>query len=149
MMAMAIFHLEVKTYSRNNSLHANAIMAAAYRAGIRMLNEATGRVHDYRRKNEVAHTEILAPRHAPEWIADRSRLWHEVEKSETYKNARLFREFVAALPHELTSEQNIALVRDFVTSELTPIGMVADCAIHEKPGNHHVHISCPTREVSG
>lgn len=146
---MAIYHFEIKTYGRNDGANANAIKAAAYRAGARMRNDVTGRVHDYSRKSEVIHTEILAPRHAPEWIADRSRLWHEIEKVETYTNARLFREFVVALPLELTHEQNIALVRDFVLSELTIMGMIADWAFHAKPGNPHVHISCPGREISG
>lgn len=146
---MAIYHFEIKTYGRNDGANANAIKAAAYRAGARMCNDVTGQVHDYSRKSEVIHTEILAPRHAPEWIVDRSRLWNEIEKIETYTNARLFREFVVALPLELTHEQNIVLVRDFVHTELTTMGMIADWAFHAKPSNPHAHISCPGREISG
>jgi hypothetical protein len=145
---MAIFHLEIKTYGRNDSPNANAIRASAYRTGSRMRNEISGRVHDYRRKDEVVFSEITAPGEAAEWMTDRSRLWHAVEQVEKYRTARLFREFVLALPHELNRTQNIALVRDFVDAELTAMGMIIDWSLHEKPGNHHVHLSCPTRGVS-
>lgn len=144
---MAIYHLEVKTHSRTND--ANAVKAAAYRAGTVLFDEANGRAYDFSLKTEVIHSEILAPRHAPEWIAVRSRLWHEVESRERYKNARLFREIVVALPIELSHEQCIALLREYITTELTSIGMVADYSIHAKPGNPHCHISLTTREISG
>lgn len=144
---MAIYHLEVKTHSRNNN--ANAVKAAAYRAGTVLFDEVNGRAYDFSRKTEVIHSEILAPRHAPEWVAVRSRLWHEVELKERYKNARLFREIVVALPLELSHEQCIALLREYITTELTSIGMVADYSIHAKPGNPHCHISLTTRKISG
>jgi hypothetical protein len=144
---VAIYHLEVKTHSRTND--ANAVKAAAYRAGTVLFDEANGRAYDFSRKSEVIHSEILAPRHAPEWVAVRSQLWHEVELKERYKNARLFREIVVALPIELTQEQCIALLREYITTELTSIGMVADYSIHAKPGNPHCHISLTTREISG
>lgn len=142
---MAIYHFQVKTHSRQTG--ANAIRSACYRAGSRIRDETTGRTYNYQRKQEVAHTEIIGPATAPAWVSDRSRLWHEVETREKYKNARLFREIVAALPLELDLVRSTALVQDFVINEVTSYGMVADIAIHFKHANPHVHVSIPDREI--
>ena len=45
----------------------------------------------------------------PEW-QDREKLWIAVEEAEKTKDSRLAREFVAALPVELSRQQQIALL---------------------------------------
>jgi ATP-dependent exoDNAse (exonuclease V) alpha subunit len=52
------------------------------------------------------------------------------------------------LPIELTAEQNIALVRDFVASHITAKGMVADWVYHDAPGNPHVHLMTTLRPLT-
>ena len=56
---MAIYHLSVKTVSRAKGRSATA--AAAYRAGVEIVDERTGEVHDYSRKTGVVHSEIILP----------------------------------------------------------------------------------------
>ena len=62
--------------------------------------------HDYTRKRGVVHTEILLPPHAPPSFSDRSTLWNSVELYEKAGNAQLAREIDAALPIELSREDN-------------------------------------------
>ena len=149
---MAIFHLSVKTIGRSAGRSATA--AAAYRAGARVPDERTGLVHDYSRKRGVEHTQIFLPENAPEWAADRVRLWNAAELAETRKNSTVAREFEVALPTELNRMQRLALVREFAGDLVKEHGMAVDVAVHE-PGkegdcrNHHAHILCSTRRLTG
>src|SRR3546814_3673481 len=70
----------------------SATAAAAYRAGVEITDERTGLVHDYTRKQGVEHSELMLPTDAPEWAADRERLWNAAELAETRKNATVARE---------------------------------------------------------
>src|SRR5699024_5817526 len=67
--------------------------------------------HDYTRKRGVVHTEILLPPHAPPSFSDRATLWNSVELYEKAGNAQLAREIDAALPIELSREEQIRLDR--------------------------------------
>ncbi len=77
---------------------------------------------------------------------DRAILWNAVEKTEKAKNAQLAREIEIALPHELTREQGISLVREYVKAQFVNVGMCADFAIHDTGGgNPHAHIMLTMR----
>ena len=141
---MAIYHCSIKIISRGKGR--SAVAAAAYRAGEKITSEYDGTVHDYTRKGGVVHTEILLPDHAPAGFTDRAVLWNAVEKIEKAKNAQLAREIELALPVELTREQNISLVREYVNRHFVSVGMCADICIHDKNGgNPHAHIMLTMR----
>lgn len=141
---MAIYHCSIKIISRGKGR--SAVAAAAYRAGEKITNEYDGTIHDYTRKGGVVHTEILLPDHAPAGFTDRAVLWNAVEKTEKAKNAQLAREIELALPVELTREQNISLVREYVNRHFVAAGMCADICIHDKNGgNPHAHIMLTMR----
>jgi hypothetical protein len=130
--------------------------AAAYRAGQRIEDRETGLVHDYTAKRGVLHTEILTPNKTPDWMKDRTELWNAVHKAETRKNSQLAREIQLSLPHELTREQQVNLVRRFVEEQCVARGMIADFALHApSPAlgaderNVHAHVMCTTREFVG
>src|SRR3546814_11043516 len=91
---MASFHLAVKAIGRSAGRSATA--AAAYRAGVEITDERTGLVHDYTRKQGVEHSELMLPTDAPEWAADRQRLWHGAGLAETRQNATVARELETA-----------------------------------------------------
>lgn len=136
---MAIYHCSIKIVSRGKGK--SAVAAAAYRAGETITNEYDGVTHDYTRKGGIVHTEILLPDNAPAEYADRAVLWNAVEKIEKAKNAQLAREIEIALPVELTQEQGISLVREYVNRHFVAAGMCADFAIHDTGGgNPHAHI---------
>ena len=143
---MAIYHCSIKIISRGKGK--SAVAAAAYRSGEALTNEYDGITHDYTRKGGIVHTEILLPDNAPAAYADRSVLWNAVEKAEKAKNAQLAREIEIALPHELTREQGISLVREYVKEQFVNAGMCADICLHDKnDGNPHAHIMLTMRPI--
>ena len=143
---MAIFHCPIKIIQRSKGK--SAVAAAAYRSGTKLTNEWDGLTHDYTRKGGIIHSEIMLPTHAPPEFSDRSILWNSVEQVETSKNSQLAREVEAALPVELTREQQLALVCGYVKDNFVSAGMCADFAIHDKgTGTPHVHILLTIRPL--
>ena len=88
--------------------------------------------HDYTRKGGIVHAEIMLPAHAPPEFADRSTLWNSVEQIEKARDSQLAREIEAALPRELSGEQQLALVRAYVKDNFVDKGMCADFAIENR-----------------
>jgi hypothetical protein len=158
---MGIYRFEAKLISRAGKRSTEAASAyqsgtsivsrAAYRSGEKLIDEAVARTYDYTRKRGVLGSEIILPITAPAWMADRQQLWNAVDAFETRKNAQLAKEYIIALPHELTHEQRVALTRDFVRQNFTEKGLIADIAWHapsKKEGlNHHCHILVPIRRI--
>ena len=108
-MLIAIYHFHVKMVSRGKGK--SAVGKAAYISGEKIKNEYDSVVHDYRKKKEIVHKEILLPDNAPQNFKKRYVLWNAVEKSETRKNSQTARDIDAALPVELSRAEQIDLVR--------------------------------------
>lgn len=127
----------------------SAVAASAYLSCSRMLNEYDGVQHDYTRKQGLAWQAVFLPPMAlPEW-QDREKLWIAVEEAEKTKDSRLAREFVAALPVELSRQQQIALLQNFIREQFVAEGMCADVAIHDTDGhNPHAHILLTVRPLT-
>lgn len=148
---MALFHFHATQVKR--SAGQSAIASAAYRAGQKLHSEYYGEDSDYTRKGGVICTGILLPSHAPPEYKDRETLWNAVEKAERGKNAQLAYSFDIALQNELTMDENILLVRRFLSEQFISRGMVTDFAIHapekEDGGiqNPHFHVLCPIRPL--
>ena len=143
---IAIYHCNISIVSRGKGK--SAVAAAAYRSGEKLTNEWDGMTHDYTRKGGVVHTEILLPPHAPPSFSDRSTLWNSVELYEKAGNAQLAREIDAALPIELSREEQIRLVREYCSSQFVSRGMCVDYAIHDTDsGNPHCHIMLTMRPL--
>src|SRR5882757_10475620 len=124
--SMAIYHLSAQIISRKEGR--SAVAAAAYRAGENLYDERIGKVFDYTRKQGVEYSEILAPPEAPSWVHDRQSLWNAVERAEKRKDAQLAREIEIGLPRELSKDQQVSLLREFVKTTFVSQGMVADVA---------------------
>jgi len=141
---MAIYHLTAKTIGRNAGRSATA--AAAYRAGVRIVDERTGLVFDFTRKRGVDGAEILAPDGT---TPERAALWNAAEKAEKRVDAQVAREIEVALPRELSPDDMRRLVRAFVQEQFVAKGMLADIAFHNLTGtNPHAHILLTLREWS-
>lgn len=182
---MAIFRAETKHISRSKK-H-NVVAAAAYRAGQKLTDtnkfnpDAT--THDYSKKHGVLASEIILPTSLidQDFTIDRQTLWSSVEQSETTtrsvkgsrlkQKSRLAREWLLALPSELSDDENKELTREFTTKLVNDLGVIADYAIHKptpfdlKPKkfvgddekrvpippdtrNVHAHIMFTTRKVT-
>jgi hypothetical protein len=152
---MPIFHFNIASIKRSTGQQATG--AAAYRAGEVIRDERTGTVHNYSKRQDVRHKEILLPSRfgqAPmEWARDRVSLWNAAEAAEKRRNSRVAREFEVSLPSELNPEQRLSLARAFAREVADRYGVAVDLAIHDpKPGresfNFHAHMLATTREIS-
>ena len=145
---MEIYHLEAKIVSRGAGR--SAVAAAAYLSCSRLLNEYDGVQHDYTRKQGLVWQQVFLPVAAPTEWQNREILWNAVEENEKTKDSRLAREFVVALPIELSKAQWERLLSDFVSDTFVSDGMCADVAIHDPypPGhNPHAHILLTVRPL--
>ena len=143
---MAIYHLEAKVVSRGAGR--SAVAASAYLSCSRLYNDYDGIQHDYTRKQGLVWQQVFLTEYAPQEWQDREKLWNAVEEVETAKDSRLAREFVVALPIELSREQQIELLQDFIREQFVSDGMCADAAIHDTDGhNPHAHILLTVRPL--
>jgi len=153
---VAVPHFSVSIVARGSGR--SAVLSAAYRHCAKMDYEREARTIDYTRKQGLLHEEFNTPADAPDWlrsmIADGSvsgaseAFWNRVEDFEKRSDAQLAKDVTVALPIELTVEQNIELVRDFVAQHITAQGMVADWVFHNAPGNPHIHLMTTLRPLT-
>lgn len=147
---MAIYRLEVKSISRRDGR--SAVAAAAYRSGERLQDDRTDEVHDYTRRRGVTDSEMILPDHAPQSFRQRSEFWNAVEAAERRKDAKVAREIIAALPHELDEAQRRDLARAMAKHVVDRYGVGVDLAIHAPDReadqrNWHCHLLFSTRQI--
>ncbi|AMS45533.1 Ti-type conjugative transfer relaxase TraA [Aminobacter aminovorans] len=153
---MAITHFTPQLIGRSSGR--SAVLATAYRHCAKMTHDSEGRTVDFSNKGNLGHEEFLLPPDAPQWaralIADRSvagaaeAFWNRVEAFEKREDAQFAKEFIIALPVELSKEQNIALMRQFVLEHMLSRGQIADWVYHDEPGNPHVHLMTTLRPLT-
>ena len=115
----------------------------------RIYNDYDGVQHDYTRKQGLTWQQVFLPDMAPAEWADREILWNAVEEVEKTKDSRLAREFVVALPVELSRDERITLLTDFLQANFVAEGMCADVCIHDTDGhNPHAHIMLTVRPLT-
>jgi hypothetical protein len=158
--SMAIYHLHAQTIGRGSGK--SAVAAAAYRSTSKMTDKETEQICDYTRKEKAIHTEILAPKDAPEWVKDREQLWNSVQEKENRKNSQFAWEYDIALPVGTSRTgyplnfgnfNYVNMVKDFCNRNFVSKGLVCDIALHkpDKQGdnrNFHAHIMVTTREMT-
>lgn len=154
---MAVYFLNLKNFGRGNG--SSAVSAAAYRAGERIRDERSGKTYDHSDRRDVMHKEIILPSQFGSddmsWARDRVSLWNAAESAETRSNARVAREYLVALPVELSPEQRWGLVRGFSQELADRYRFAVDSVIHaprdfmdSDPRNFHAHLLATTREVT-
>jgi hypothetical protein len=154
---MAIYFLNLKTLGRTTG--SGAVSAAAYRAGERIKDERTGRTYDHSGRQDVLHKEIMLPNQFAgekmSWAKDRGNLWNTAERAEVRSDARTAREYLVALPAELSPQARINLVMGFSREMVERYRFALDIAIHaprdypgSDPRNFHAHLLATTREVT-
>ena len=146
---MASFHLSVKTVSRSTGR--SAVAAAAYRQAELLVDERTGTLHDYTRKEGVEDGFVIVPEGA-EWAQNRAALWNAAELAEKRKDAKTAREYELALPVELDASGRRALAENFAREISARYRVAVDVAIHapHRDGdqrNYHAHMLTTTRQV--
>ena len=143
---MAIYHFSLKSISR--AAGRSSVAAAAYRSASLMKDDRTGQVYDYRRKQGLLHADLIVE--GERVPIDRESFWNQVEQAENRKDAKVAREIVLALPHELDWPDQKMLALDYAKQLSVRTGWGIDIAMHA-PGregdqrNVHVHLLCTTR----
>lgn len=160
---MANYHAHIKVLSRSTR---NTVRALAYRAGTDLVDRKTGELSSYAHKEEVTYVALLLPDNAPQWAKDLKELVEKdrqagvqklsdiAEGAEKRKDSQVYKDFEFSLPHELTREQNIKLINEFVQDQFCQRGITALVNFHEdfdpetgqkKP---HCHTVILTRELT-
>lgn len=160
---MACYHFNVGIISRGKG---NSVVAAvAYINGEKLRDIYDGKLHDRSYRQDVIYKEILLPSRAPHEFHDSQTWLDALNLSEKRSDAQMARSIKVALPNELTFDEQIALVREFITNNFTEYGLCADLAIHKghldqnnKPvsieavqgrsDNPHAHIILPLRTIN-
>lgn len=143
---MAIYHCSIGIKGRSKG--DSAVGSSAYRAGVKLKDEETGVTYDYTKKRGVVYNEVMLPQNAPKEYQNREVLWNEVEKVEKQPKAQLARDIEVGFPIEMSREQQIQCVRDYVQNNFVKKGMCADIALHDKKdGNPHAHILLTMRGI--
>ena len=154
---MAIFHLDIKPVTRSTGRSATS--AAAYRAGESIRDERTGTLYNHSERRDVLHKEIILPGKLDrpdagmEWARERASLWNTAEKAEKQSNSRVAREYLAALPAELSPQRRVILAKTFSREIADRYNVAVDLAIHEPrpqgdPRNFHAHLLATTRQLT-
>lgn len=143
-------HFNISMISRGKSK--SAVASAAYISCDKLTNEWDGVTHDYHNKKGLLYSQIYLPENIPKEFQDRSFLWNSVELNEKAINAQLARNFIIALPKELSVEENKNLITDFIQENFVSKGMIVDLAIHDESNegnnNIHAHIMTTLRPIN-
>ena len=142
---MAIYRLERKSISRGNN-H-NLVAAVAYRAGLKLTDNnkynKDAKTHDYTKKTDVAHSEILLADELSEQMSkvgltlDFEEIANLVERGETTlrgkikETAKLANEYVLAGSHELSLEENIKAFQEFAKQQADEQNVIAMLFVHD------------------
>ena len=142
---MAIFRAETKHISRGKG-H-NVVAAAAYRAAEKLTDtnklNPNATTHDYTNKKGVMAKNIVLPTALSNenFSISRQELWSSVEEHATTtrsvkgsrlkKSARLAREWLLALPSELSDEENEQLTVEFTQHLADELSVIGDYCIHK------------------
>ena len=155
LIEMAIFIASTKSISRGSGQ--SAVASASYRAGVALVDQRYGKTHDYSKRHGVMSADIILPSAlaAANADIDRSELWNKAESAEKRVDARVAREWLVNLPHELNEKDRKEIAHKFAQTLADKYGTIADCAIHEPtqkeidrgadPRNFHAHIMFTTR----
>ena len=147
---MAIYHAHIKSFSRGKG--ESSMAAAAYRAGVDLVDTQTREIHRYSLRRGVVSFRMLAPKGAPDWCLDIHRFWQANEAAESRANARVGRELEVSLPSELSPEAREALALALGQMLVDRYGCVVLVAVHAPSErgdqrNFHTHLLMSARQV--
>jgi hypothetical protein len=134
--------LKVTICKRSHGRTATA--SAAYRCGLKILDERSGKIFDFSARKGVISVHVVG------WMGDVSSLANAMEYAEKRRDSRVGRDIVIALPPEASCEKRRKLalqMADFLyLKHLTPM-IIAIHGPNDKsdPRNHHAHIFMATR----
>ena len=155
---MTLHFSDTKSFSRKQNK--SAVASVAYRSGMKLHDERNDKTHNYEaRKKDVLSADIILPSafNGANIELDRATIWNNAERAERRKDARVAREWLINLPHELDEQTRKELAHSFAQKLSDRYNVIADCCIHKPsdkeikkgadPRNFHAHIMLTTREI--
>ena len=155
---MTLHFSDTKSFSRKQNK--SAVASIAYRSGMKLHDERNDKTHNYEaRKKDVLSADIILPSAflGADIELDRATIWNNAERAEKRKDARVAREWLINLPHELDEQTRKELANSFAQKLADRYNVIADCCIHKPsdkeikkgadPRNFHAHIMLTTREI--
>lgn len=149
-MTNCICHFSVKSIQRSAGRSVTA--SVAYRDGEKIKDERTGETFDYTRRDGVEFAGNIVPDGVTRKYTT-AELWNAAEQSEKRVNSSVGREYVVALPVELSQRERQNIAADFAAYLVDTYGVAANVAVH-LPGkngderNYHAHIMTSTRVLT-
>ena len=155
---MTLHFSDTKSFSRKQNK--SAVASIAYRSGMKLHDERNDKTHNYEaRKKDVLSADIILPSafNGANIELDRATIWNNAERAEKRKDARVAREWLINLPHQLDEQTRKQLAHSFAQKLSDRYNVIADCCIHKPsdkeikkgadPRNFHAHIMLTTREI--
>ena len=135
---MTLHFSDTKSFSRKQNK--SAVASIAYRSGMKLHDERNDKTHNYEaRKKDVLSADIILP--SAFWV----QILNSIERQfgtmqsepRSEKDARVAREWLINLPHELDEQTRKQLAHSFAKKLADRYNVIADCCIH-KPSDKEI-----------
>ncbi len=150
-MAIGLARPEYVSRSRGK----NACCKSAYNGRSKIVDQKTGQIYNWIKRDGNVFHEILLPEHADQKFNDVSNFSNEVERAETRKDSQLYVEWLLALAKDedgVDLEFRIETVKEFIKRKgWVKEGLGVQIDIHEPHKgdvNWHAHLLVTTRRFA-
>lgn len=150
---MASYHCQIQAINRKER---SMIAVSAYINAKSYTDDRTGMTFDYSNKSGVLYSYAYAIDENNKRVkVDNLELWNKAEQAEKRKDARVGREYIIAIPHELMQKgkrkQGLDCVLEYCDRIAKRYNVAIEFAIHDQDNgnkNFHAHILTTTRKAS-
>ena len=150
---MSGYYAKVSNISGGKS----CVSTSAYISRDKMKDEQMNHTFNYSgHEHDNTFSNVTLCKNAPEEWQDKEKLWNAVEEAEKGKNARKAKQWILAIPQEMTQQQAEQAVKDF-QEWMAEKGMCSQADIHEPDSkrsasqiekNKHVHVLATQRLIN-
>lgn len=150
---MSGYYAKVSNVSGGKS----CVATSAYMSREKMKDEQMNHTFNYsNHEHDNTFSNVTLCKNAPEEWQDKEKLWNAVEEAEKGKNTRKAKQWILAVPQEMTQQQAEQAVKDF-QEWMAEKGMCSQADIHEPDSkrsasqiekNKHVHVMATQRLVN-
>lgn len=135
----------------------SSVATSAYMSREKLKDDTMNRTFNYSgHEHDNTFSNITLCENAPKEWQDKAKLWNAVEEQEQGKNTRKARQWILAIPQEMTQEQQEEAIKKF-QEYLAGKGMCSQADIHEAESkrsaatiekNKHAHVLATQRLVN-
>ena len=150
-MAIGLARPEYVTRSKGD----NACCKSAYNARSRIVDQKTGQIFNWVKRDGNVFHEVMLPQHVDKKFSDVTNFANEVERAENRKDSQLYVEWLLALAKEedgVDLEFRIETVKEFIKRKgwiEEGLGVQVDIhEPHEGDVNWHAHVLVTTRRFA-